>query len=499
MRHRSTKFRNRCIALAMVVAGAAASPLLLQSADAAASVTLPPTAAAWDYQIGAPYTPASDVKIVSRDYTAQPAEGLYNICYINAFQTQPADLADWPAELVLRDANGAIVEDPEWEDEYMLDIRTPAKRTAILNKIKPWIDQCASKGFDAVEPDNYDHYTRSHDLINTDQSKEFMKLLVDYSHSKNLAIAQKNTLELAGDADALGIDFAVVEECGVIWPGASKPECPEYYAAFGSRIVNVEYTDAGMKRACDGFAGKFSIVQRDVKVTAGGTRKTCPGSGGGGSTPTPKPSTPTSAPADTSAPTAPSGLSATGATSNSVTLSWTRSTDNVAVTGYDVFRNGAKVGSATGTTYTDAGLTAGTTYQYQVKAKDAAGNTSGASNTVSKATQSSGSGGGNGGGSNGCSATLVVTDSWSGAFDAQVSVKNTGSSATRGWKVSWTWPGTQKITGFWDAKVTTSGKAVTAANESWNAAISANATKKFDFTATGSVPTPLPTPTCTVS
>ncbi|MFJ6723882.1 endo alpha-1,4 polygalactosaminidase [Streptomyces sp. NPDC091281] len=489
MRHRSTKFRNRCIALAMVVAGAAASPLLLQSADAAASITLPPTAAAWDYQIGGPYTPASDVKIVSRDYTAQPAAGLYNICYINAFQTQPEDLADWPAELVLRDSNGKIVEDPKWKDEYMLDIRTPEKRTAILNKIKPWIDQCASKGFDALEPDNYDHYLRSKDMIDTDQSKAFMKLLVDYAHSKNLAIAQKNTLELAGDAAGLGIDFAVVEECGQIWETGGQPECPDYYAVFGSRIVNVEYTNEGMKRACDGFAGKFSIVQRDENVTVGGTRKTCPG----GSTPNPKPSTPTSPPADTSAPTAPSGLSATGATSNSVTLSWTRSTDNVAVTGYDVFRNGAKVGSATGTTYTDAGLTAGTTYQYQVKAKDAAGNTSGASNTVSQATQSGG------GGSNGCTATLVVTDSWSGAFDAQVSVKNTGTSATRGWKVSWTWPGTQKITGFWDAKVTTSGKAVTAANESWNAAISANATKKFDFTATGSVPTPLPTLTCTVS
>ncbi|MEU6275717.1 glycoside hydrolase family 6 protein [Streptomyces populi] len=104
------------------------------------------------------------------------------------------------------------------------------------------------------------------------------------------------------------------------------------------------------------------------------------GSGGGGS--------------DTQAPTVPGGLTVGSTTSSSVSLSWSASTDNTAVTGYDVYRDGTKVGSATGTSYTDSGLTASTTYSYTVKAKDAAGNVSASSTAVSATTKASGGGGG---------------------------------------------------------------------------------------------------------
>ncbi len=81
--------------------------------------------------------------------------------------------------------------------------------------------------------------------------------------------------------------------------------------------------------------------------------------------------------ADTVAPTAPSGLAAT-ATGTSVNLRWTAATDNVAVTGYDIIRDGAPAGSVTGdtTTFTDSGLSAGTRYEYRVVARDAQGNRS---------------------------------------------------------------------------------------------------------------------------
>ncbi|MEE4546351.1 RICIN domain-containing protein [Streptomyces sp. V4-01] len=94
--------------------------------------------------------------------------------------------------------------------------------------------------------------------------------------------------------------------------------------------------------------------------------------------------------ADTTAPSAPSNLTAT-ASSTSVALNWSASTDNVGVTGYQVFRGSTQVGTATGTSYTDSGLSASTSYAYTVKAVDAAGNVSGASNT---ATVTTGSGGG---------------------------------------------------------------------------------------------------------
>ncbi|MEU9205947.1 glycoside hydrolase family 6 protein [Streptomyces sp. NPDC048332] len=129
---------------------------------------------------------------------------------------------------------------------------------------------------------------------------------------------------------------------------------------------------------------------------------------------------------DTQAPTAPTGVTATAKTSSSVSLSWTASTDNTGVTGYDVFRNGVKVGSSTTTSYTDSGLSASTAYSYTVKAKDAAGNVSAASSALS-ATTSAGGGTGTG--------TLKVqyknTDS--SATDNQIrmglQLVNTGSAA----------------------------------------------------------------------
>ncbi len=60
---------------------------------------------------------------------------------------------------------------------------------------------------------------------------------------------------------------------------------------------------------------------------------------------------------DTQAPTVPTGLASTGTSASTVSLSWTASTDNVGVTGYDVLRNGAVVATSTATTYTDTGLT----------------------------------------------------------------------------------------------------------------------------------------------
>ncbi|MNB73583.1 Alpha-amylase precursor [compost metagenome] len=91
-------------------------------------------------------------------------------------------------------------------------------------------------------------------------------------------------------------------------------------------------------------------------------------------------------PDDSTAPTAPTELQASAHTSSSVTLAWTAATDNVGVTGYNIYRDGVLVGTATGLSYTDSGLTGSTLYKYTVKAKDAAGNLSPASNEVSVTT-----------------------------------------------------------------------------------------------------------------
>ncbi|MFK4226163.1 carbohydrate binding domain-containing protein [Streptomyces sp. NPDC019890] len=103
-----------------------------------------------------------------------------------------------------------------------------------------------------------------------------------------------------------------------------------------------------------------------------------PGGGGGG---------------DTQAPTTPTNLRSTGKTSSSVSLTWNASSDNVGVTGYDVYRGSTNVTTVTGTSATVSGLAASTSYSFTVRARDAAGNLSPASSAVSVTTDAGGGGG----------------------------------------------------------------------------------------------------------
>ncbi|WP_068776827.1 glycosyl hydrolase family 18 protein [Paenibacillus sp. FJAT-26967] len=97
---------------------------------------------------------------------------------------------------------------------------------------------------------------------------------------------------------------------------------------------------------------------------------------------------------DTTAPTVPANLSAGAAAATSVALSWQPSTDNVAVTGYEVYNGAVLAVSTAGTSTTVTGLTPNTTYTFTVKAKDAAGNLSAASAALTVKTSAGGDGGG---------------------------------------------------------------------------------------------------------
>jgi Zn-dependent metalloprotease len=91
---------------------------------------------------------------------------------------------------------------------------------------------------------------------------------------------------------------------------------------------------------------------------------------------------------DTQAPSAPSNLVASNVTQTTLSLSWNASTDNVGVTGYDVFQGATNIGSVTGTSANITGLSPSTAYSFKVRAHDAAGNNSGFSNTVNVTTLS---------------------------------------------------------------------------------------------------------------
>ncbi len=131
---------------------------------------------------------------------------------------------------------------------------------------------------------------------------------------------------------------------------------------------------------------------------------------------------------DTQAPSVPQSLKVTGTTSSSVSLSWSASSDDTGVSGYDVYRGSTLVGSASSTSYTNSGLSASTSYTYTVRARDAAGNTSAASAAVT-ATTSASTGGGTGNG------TLKVQykNNDASVTDNQIrpgiQLVNTGSSA----------------------------------------------------------------------
>src|SRR6058998_3169702 len=91
---------------------------------------------------------------------------------------------------------------------------------------------------------------------------------------------------------------------------------------------------------------------------------------------------------DTTPPSTPTGLTGTAAGSTAANLSWSASTDNVGVTAYILLRNGVQVATPAATSFTDTGLSAATTYSYTVAARDAAGNISPNSTSVSVTTAS---------------------------------------------------------------------------------------------------------------
>jgi chitodextrinase len=89
---------------------------------------------------------------------------------------------------------------------------------------------------------------------------------------------------------------------------------------------------------------------------------------------------------DTTPPTVPAGVNATAVSSSRIDLSWTASTDNVAVASYRIYRNSALLATVTGTSYSDTGLAASTAYTYNVSAVDGTGNASAQSTDASATT-----------------------------------------------------------------------------------------------------------------
>ena len=240
--------------------------LVLLSTAAPAYADLPAGTEA-DYQLGGNRPVPDRVGIVVRAREAKPAARRYNVCYVNGFQTQAGERSFWRGHwrLVLKDA-GKPVADVAW-GEWLLDVRTPAKRRALARIVGRWVDGCAADGFDAVEFDNLDSFTRSHRLLKRKHNLAYAELLVRAAHRAGLKAAQKN---LAGyDGTRIGFDFAVAEECG------RYRECDAYTDAYGDQVIAVEYRRADFRWTCSHVGDLLPVVLRDRAVSPTGVRAWC--------------------------------------------------------------------------------------------------------------------------------------------------------------------------------------------------------------------------------
>lgn len=247
-------------------------------------VELPPTSGSFDYQLGAAYLPEAGLDVVVRDAGAEPAAGAYNVCYVNGFQTQPDETDRWLGdneELLLHDAAGELVVDPDWPGEYVLDPGTAERRERIVAVVGPVVTGCADAGYDAVEFDNLDTWTRFTEpaggVVHRADALALAGEYLDLAHAAGLAVGQKNAAEATEPLRELGFDFAVTEECG------AYGECGAYTRVYGGHVLQVEYTDnlpGGFREICALPERAPLTILRDRDLVgpgdAGYTLRRCP-------------------------------------------------------------------------------------------------------------------------------------------------------------------------------------------------------------------------------
>lgn len=261
-----------------LIAAACALPALL--ATPAAAYEPPPVNAGFDYQIGGDYPLPDGVSVVSRDwFSGRPApDPTYSVCYVNAFQTQadepgtdrPDEHSNWPRSLILE----KLGDDPNWGGEYLVDISTERKRERAAAWVGRMIRGCADGGFEAVEFDNLDSWTRFDGTplarkvpFGKRDAIAFAKLIAARAHALDLAVGQKNTVELGAGARArVGFDFVIAEDC------ARYHECDDYVRAYGDHVIAVEYREPLFRRTCDEIGDRVSVVLRDRLVSRPGAR-----------------------------------------------------------------------------------------------------------------------------------------------------------------------------------------------------------------------------------
>jgi mannan endo-1,4-beta-mannosidase len=195
------------------------------------------------------------------------------------------------------------------------------------------------------------------------------------------------------------------------------------------------------------------------------------------------------APGDTQPPTAPGTPAASAVTATSATLTWPAATDNVGVTGYDVVRvSGATettVAASTTASATVTGLTADTTYTFAVYAKDAAGNRSPRSATVNVTTRGTPAGS--------CAVAYRAVGEWTGGFQGEIVIRNTGTAAISGWTLGFSFADGQTISNMWGGTPAQTGASVRVTPASYTSTIAAGGSVTLGFIGTKGAANTAPT------
>ena len=249
------------------------------NAAAAEAPAPPPANAGFDYQIGGDYPLPDGTGVVSRDwFIGEDAEQpVYSICYVNAFQTQsdesgvdrPDERSNWAQSLVLSE----LGDDPNWGGEYLVDISGAKKRRRAARWVEQMIEACERQGFEAVEYDNLDSWTRFDGTPLADevpfekgQALAYARQLARRAHALGLAVGQKNTADITpAQSRRVGFDFAIAEEC------ARYDECDRYRRIYGDGVIEIEYRHKDFRKACRTDGDEISVVLRDRQVSRPGS------------------------------------------------------------------------------------------------------------------------------------------------------------------------------------------------------------------------------------
>ena len=232
----------------------------------AAAVLAPPVDAGFDYQIGGDYPLPTGVTVVSRDWREGSApDGAYAVCYVNAFQTQPGERRRWPRDLVLTE----LGDDPGWPGEFAIDISTDRKRVRAARAAGRMVRRCAEKGFEAVEFDNLDSWTRFERRAvrpppTRSPTRGGSRAWRTLAGSRPRRRTRHSSAPRGASPDRLRL--RVAEQCG------RYRECGRYRALYGDRVLAIEYRRRDFRRTCARIGAAVSVVLRDRDVSTPGSR-----------------------------------------------------------------------------------------------------------------------------------------------------------------------------------------------------------------------------------